>query len=159
MHFLFDQVSIVISFRIAADLKMNNGSCRLTTSNPISHTQTNSLPLSKNSRFTKTVDREWVIPNSFTQYLFVISGLNIFWIVFLVVSNSGRKGILLAWTNVIWTNIKELIKETEGHKIYRTVQRFPRLRSWCWFVYLGLSRRARRIFFWPERISEINIKC
>ena len=46
---------MVIALRIAADMKMN-GTCRLTASGPIFHTQSYSFILPKNSRYTKAVE-------------------------------------------------------------------------------------------------------
>ncbi len=49
-----------IAFRIGADLKSNEGKCRMAVSNPISHTQSYSVSLPKNSRFTKAVNQEYI---------------------------------------------------------------------------------------------------
>ena len=51
---------MTIAFRIGADLKMNEGKCRMAVSNPIFHTQSFSVALPKNSRFTKAVNREYI---------------------------------------------------------------------------------------------------
>ncbi len=53
-----NQATILITYRVAADMKRNGNKCRLTVSNPISHTQSFSIMLPKNSPYTKFVNQE-----------------------------------------------------------------------------------------------------
>jgi len=58
----------VIDFRIGGDLVEAVGKCRMSVSNPIFYSQSYSVSLQKDNRFTKAVDREYAL-----VYTYIIS--------------------------------------------------------------------------------------
>lgn len=140
---------MVISFRIAADLKMNNGSCRLTTSNPISHTQTNSLPLPKNSRFTKIVNRVWVLPKLMKSNFYYIR-YNYFFSLWRTI----EAGLYDFWKKIHTPSMEKCnLNKYQGNKGKPKAIRFIELSNA--FLILGVGVGLSILAFLAERIASI----